>query len=286
MTGLVYLAEPIDQAAGIYRQGVEDVRAGLAEQGWLIFRPKDAWMVNAEAVPNPTLERVNRAALEGADVLMAYLPLGVPTVGVPREIEAATALGIPTVVILLPGQKPGWALADQTVVYSPDQALAWAKEQLGRPPRALRDGIIHFSLGERGYMPLRTHDGDAGWDLYCSEERTVRPGEFVDIPTGVRAALPRGVWLRICGRSSTLRKRGLLCAEGVIDSGYRGELFGGVWNLTNKAIQVERGDRLIQMVPHTNITPGLSLRSVSGESFDLIPSVDRRGDGGFGSTGA
>lgn len=95
----------------------------------------------------------------------------------------------------------------------------------------------------------RVHEGDAGLDLYCTTEGVVvPPSGLVDIPLGVSVEIPEGYWAMLTGRSSTLRKRGLLVNQGVIDQGYRGPLFAGVFNLTNTQVLVERGERLAQLI--------------------------------------
>lgn len=128
-------------------------------------------------------------------------------------------------------------------------------------------------------VPARKYAGDAGADLYTSEEVTVPPGEFRDVPTGLRLGLPWGYWARITGRSSTLRKRGLLVAEGVIDQGYTGPIYSGVWNLTNEPVTIAVGERVAQLI----LQPIVG--AVYGEA-DQITSSDGRGSNGFGSSGA
>lgn len=127
-------------------------------------------------------------------------------------------------------------------------------------------------------VPQRKYKGDAGADLHTSEEVTIPPGEFRDIPTGIRLGLPGGYWARIVGRSSTLRKRGLLCAEGVIDQGYTGPIFAGVWNLTDEPITVKVGERVAQLILH-RIEPAVYFQSA------VVQSSDGRGTNGFGSSG-
>jgi dUTP pyrophosphatase len=131
-----------------------------------------------------------------------------------------------------------------------------------------------------GRKPRRVHDGDAGFDLVCAESVTVEPGEFVDIDCDLRVELPRGTWGLLTGRSSTLRRRGLLVAQGVIDQGYRGPLFAGVWNLTGEPVEVSAGEHLAQLIPLPVLADSLVLMRVNGPLGE-----SERGEQGFGSTG-
>lgn len=128
-------------------------------------------------------------------------------------------------------------------------------------------------------MPTRAHDGDAGFDLYVSERTTIEPNRFVDVPCGINIALPDHHWGLIIGRSSALRRLGLMVNQGVIDAGYRGPLFAGCWNLTNETVIIAQGDRVAQLIPLPLTAATLQVREVAY----LRPGD--RGDNGFGSTG-
>lgn len=128
--------------------------------------------------------------------------------------------------------------------------------------------------------PGRSFDGDAGFDLPIAEDTMVRPGEFVDVPHAFRAAAPPGYWLRITGRSSTLRKHGLLVNESVIDEGWRGPLFAGVRNLGDEPVLLSRGMRVAQVIPQRLDAADIETREVES----LRPGD--RGEQGFGSTGS
>lgn len=128
-----------------------------------------------------------------------------------------------------------------------------------------------------GYTPTQGYPTDTGWDLYTSEDVVIHPGEFMDVHTNIHVQLPPGVWCMVVGRSSTGRKHGLRVEMGIIDNEYTGELFVGVWNITNKPVTVSKGMRLAQLI-----------------LFDLVPVVwqevnklgtTSRGSAGFGSTG-
>lgn len=139
--------------------------------------------------------------------------------------------------------------------------------------------IMPFKVGPDGTLPTRGHQFDAGMDLYVSQDVVVPPHEFVDIPTDVAGALPDYHWGMLTGRSSALRKHGLLVHTGIIDQGYRGELFAGVMNLTDGPVTVHKGDRIAQLIPvpmpYATVTPMRVADLPEGE----------RGDAGFGSTG-
>ena len=129
-------------------------------------------------------------------------------------------------------------------------------------------------------MPIRAHHDDAGWDLFVSQDVTIPPHGFKDVPSGVSVELPNGYWGLLTGRSSTIRRRGLLVVQGVIDTGYRGELFSAVWNLTDKSVLLQRGERVAQLILLPNSTADSVLVRHEG---DLQAS--ERGFGGFGSSG-
>lgn len=131
-----------------------------------------------------------------------------------------------------------------------------------------------------GILPTRAHDTDAGADLYCSETVVIPAGEFMDVPTAVHCKLPNMSWGLLTGRSSTLRTKGLLVYQGVIDQGYIGELFAGVQNLKPFDVVVERGSRLAQLIAVPLMGP---LKPVEVDRAALGSTT--RGQAGFGSSG-
>ncbi len=112
--------------------------------------------------------------------------------------------------------------------------------------------LVIERLSETAVLPRRAHDSDAGYDLYTSEDTILQPDKTTDVKLGFRMELPNGYYARIIGRSSTMRKRRLLVVEGIIDTGYRGELYVGVYNPTGYPIRVNAGERLAQMLIHEN----------------------------------
>jgi len=139
--------------------------------------------------------------------------------------------------------------------------------------------LLYRVLTPTGLAPTKAYTDDAGFDLYCDGEMTIPPHSFVDVPLGIAIKVPEGTWGLLTGRSSTLRKHGLMVAQGVIDCGYTGPLFAGVWNMTDQPVKVEHGMRLVQYILMTNAS-----LDVDAQQVDELPKTDR-GASGFGSSG-
>jgi len=131
-------------------------------------------------------------------------------------------------------------------------------------------------LDASAILPTRAHPDDAGLDLYALEDASFEPGEGLIVRTGVAVAVPAGHVGLICDRSS-MAKRGLKTAGGVIDAGYRGELGVVLWNISGQAQRVGKGERLAQLLIVPVATPAVR------EVEEL--GATARGAGGFGSTG-
>ncbi|MBI5202881.1 MAG: dUTP diphosphatase [Elusimicrobia bacterium] len=125
-------------------------------------------------------------------------------------------------------------------------------------------------------LPTRAHPDDAGLDLYSLEEVALEPGRGSHVKTGVAVELPPQTVGLIADRSSMAR-RGLKTAGGVIDAGYRGEIGVLLWNISPEAHTIKRGDRIAQLLVVSVHTP--AVREV------VTLNRTERGEGGFGSTG-
>ncbi len=132
-------------------------------------------------------------------------------------------------------------------------------------------------LSPSATLPTRAHDDDAGLDLYLSEDLIVGPGQGAMASTGVAMAIEKGFVGMIADRSS-LGKKGLKTAGGIIDAGYRGEIKVIVRNLTVEEMRFQKGERIAQLLILPIATPKVE------EVNDLDQT--KRGSGGFGSTGA
>jgi len=126
-------------------------------------------------------------------------------------------------------------------------------------------------------LPSFAHESDAGMDIYSLEEVSIQPNERVQIKTGLAFEVPDGYVGLVWDKSGLSHKYGLKTLGGVLDSGYRGELFVGLINLSQEVYVLEKGHKvaqlLIQKIEHPLIVEVAEL------------SETKRGKGGFGSTG-
>lgn len=138
---------------------------------------------------------------------------------------------------------------------------------------------VEFSVVGNGQKPYKKYAGDAGWDLFISQDCDIAPGETVDVHTDIYINMPVRTYARITGRSSTTRKHNLLVNEAIIDNGYTGELFVCIHNLGKEVFHVKRGMRLAQVIFGT-------IEDIRWSQVDKIePVPSKRGNNGFGSTG-
>ena len=287
-----YLAYPIDQRGQFAHMAymfdqIEMIKRELIGCGLVdwTFDPGDGFNVSHGAEVSDSIARINRVAHMNADLVVAFLPANVASVGVPMEIDRAVSAGKRVVVF---SDAPSWMLmypGERVVRYNDwdsdsikDALLMIARMETPTEERPKED--LPVKIWNEGCLPQRAYDDDAGLDLVVSQDTTIAPGTFVDVPCGVSVELPAWAWGLVTGRSSALRKRGLLVHSGVIDAGYRGPLFAGAWNMTDETVVVKAGERVAQLIVLSNMT-----RHVQPvETLALTQSP--RGQNGFGSTGA
>ncbi len=125
-------------------------------------------------------------------------------------------------------------------------------------------------------LPTRAHAHDAGMDLYSLEDILLEPRQGKMSRTGIAVAVPEGYVGMVADRSS-LAKKGVKTAGGVIDAGYRGEVHIVLWNISGEVISLKRGERIAQLLILPIATPVV----LEVDSHDETS----RGDKGFGSSG-
>jgi dUTP pyrophosphatase len=136
-------------------------------------------------------------------------------------------------------------------------------------------------LNSAARAPERTHPGDAGYDLRCTEPFTLAPGQRATIPTGVAVALPYDTAGLVVPRSGLAARHGISVVNGpgLIDPNYRGEIKVVLVNLGDEPFQADAGDRIAQLLIVPFAAPEVQVVD------DLRAGGDDRGTGGFGSSG-
>lgn len=159
---------------------------------------------------------------------------------------------------------------------------------------------------ENAKLPEYAHMSDSGMDLFALDDITIKPGETVLVPTGIKVALPPGYELQVRPKSGRALKTKLRVANtpGTIDQGYRDEIKVIIENVdppirainikdwplddTNPVIRfsdlefgqsytIGKGEKFAQLV----------LAEVPKVTFERVDSVAAIGEdrgGGFGST--
>jgi dUTP pyrophosphatase len=129
-----------------------------------------------------------------------------------------------------------------------------------------------------GEIPKYAKPGDAGADLYSSEDVWIHNGEVILVDTGIKIEIPEGFEGQIRTRSG-FGKKGVFVinSPGTIDSGYRGFIKVALTNIGKKALEVKKGDRIAQIV----FSPVVAARFIEVNEL----SETERGDGGFGHSG-
>jgi len=140
---------------------------------------------------------------------------------------------------------------------------------------------VEIKRVDRGLpLPVYETGGAVGFDILCREDTTVEPKSIGRIPGNAIVKVPEGYALVLALRSSTPKKKQLLCPHGigVIDNDYCGpedELMVQVYNFSDEAVTVARGEKIAQ---------GMFVKVEKAE-WDEVESVAYESRGGFGSTG-
>lgn len=142
--------------------------------------------------------------------------------------------------------------------------------------------VVVLAHGKGLPQPAYQSDEAAGLDLVAAvgakETVVIAPGARALIPTGLSLELPAGFEGQVRPRSGLALKHGVtvLNSPGTIDSDYRGEVKIILINLGDVPFQVQRGERIAQLV----VAPVIRARLVEANAIGKT----KRGKGGFGST--
>lgn len=137
--------------------------------------------------------------------------------------------------------------------------------------------LIVKKISDTAICPKFRSKGAAGIDLHSDISTSVLPRTRRLIPIGIIVSLPVGYYGRIAPRSGISVYKSIDIGAGVIDSDYRGEINVLLINHSDKKFDVNKGDRVAQMICERICYPEIKVVIELSET--------ERGSNGFGSTG-
>lgn len=138
--------------------------------------------------------------------------------------------------------------------------------------------LYYYRMNNDSFPPKRMSEGAAGYDLSSCVDTVVPAHGRAVVPTGLILLFPPGCYGRIAPRSGLAVNSFIDVGAGVIDPDYRGETKVVLFNFSDDAFNIRKGDRIAQLILERYETP--SSEEIKG--FDLTP----RGSSGFGASGA
>ncbi|MCR4362027.1 dUTP diphosphatase [Bacillus subtilis] len=183
-----------------------------------------------------------------------------------------------------------------------------AKEKLVKEKKKAKSiPTIYFAKVREGAVVPSKRTEDAGYDIYAHiESKTIDGKEVCEIfcpafkttlvPTGIAMALPDTHYFNVKHERGSTGKISMSVLAGVVDSGYRGEIFVAITPLnkdvviTSEVLNVEETDELI-LYPYSkaiaqgtvDLVPKVHIEEISFE--DLKKMSSERGDTKLGQSG-
>ncbi len=149
------------------------------------------------------------------------------------------------------------------------------------------DGIKRIFEGIN--LPKRATKGSAGYDFYSPVDFTLRPGETIKLPTGIRISIDDGYMCMIFPRSGLGFKYRLQLNNtvGIIDSDYyfsdnEGHVFIKLTNDSNegKELNIKAGDAFAQGIfTAFGITIDDKTEDIRNGGFGSTDNQNQRGSG-------
>lgn len=125
-------------------------------------------------------------------------------------------------------------------------------------------------------LPSKSHELDAGLDIFQPESFLLKPFETKVIGLGFGIEIPKDYAGMLVPRSSTAAK-GLIIQTSVIDPDYSGEIHLIITNCSNNSVYIEKNQRLCSLVVYSTIPISLNI-------VDELTSSTRKNNG-LGSSG-
>jgi len=128
-------------------------------------------------------------------------------------------------------------------------------------------------------LPLPRYEtpGAVAFDVFARETVEIEPNSVGRVPANIIVEIPESYMLLLKDRSSTAKKKGLLCTVGFIDQDFCGdgdEIQLQFYNFQKEKVKIERGERLGQA----------SFVRIDKHEWEEVEKMEKKTRGGFGST--
>ena len=144
--------------------------------------------------------------------------------------------------------------------------------------------MLKYSKTRDVKSPERGTPASAGLDLFVPNDfkRVIlKPGEAVNIPSGIHVDVPEGYAFIAFNKSGVAVNKQLQVGACVVDEDYQGEVHIHMRNIGNEDTSVVAGEKLAQFI----LVPVLYLDPVETKIENLYTEETIRGAGAFGHTG-
>jgi dUTP pyrophosphatase len=103
-------------------------------------------------------------------------------------------------------------------------------------------------LKEYGKINMPAYKGDAGYDVYATEDKIINPLERYAMPLGIALEFSNNLVCQVNTKSGLSIKYGFDTIGNIIDSNYRGEIHVIIINTSNKLISITKGEKIAQLI--------------------------------------
>lgn len=115
--------------------------------------------------------------------------------------------------------------------------------------------MIYFkSIREGVRLPVRADPCAVGFDVFYPESVTIPPHATAWIPSGIKIVITDGHLGTLSIRASVAKKMNLMVVGQHIHPNYTEEIQLGLYNNSDKPVEVRRGDRIIQLFVTAAVT--------------------------------
>lgn len=122
------------------------------------------------------------------------------------------------------------------------------------PPSILSPPVKFILTHNDAVPPTKAYEYDAGFDICCLKSFNIGPYQVKKIRTGIRYELQPHTFMTLQNRSS-LAAQQISVEGGVLDSGYKGEVYIILHNMKDNIHIFSKGAKIAQLVLHPLLTP-------------------------------